>query len=507
MTKSVKPAPLSTVGYKPEGVLALKNAIIIDGTGAPPYGPAHIIIKDNKISQIIKPNVPGTSEGEELNKPDDELGDVVIDLAGCYVMPGFVDSHGHIGSIKQIEEDEYVFKLWLAHGITTVREAGSLRNGLDFVVSESERSARNEIAAPRIEPYVVFGQDFPGGLVTTDDVVDWVANIAKRGAKGIKFFGAPPQLFKKGIEEAKKHGLRTMCHHAPSDVARVNARTTARWGLTSIEHSYGLPEAMFTDKRIQNYPADYNYVNEHHRFEHLGRLWGQSAEPGSRVWVDFIDELIELGVTLVPTFVAYLASRDVEHAMGRRYHKDFTTARMSDFYSPNDATHGSYFFDWGTEQEVAWRDNYRRWMRFVKDFHLKGGRVCVGSDAGFIYNLYGFGFVEEMELLREAGLSPLDIIRAGTLSGAELLGQEDSIGSVEPGKLADLAILDENPLANLKFLYANGHKRYTNDGQLTTAGGIKYTVKDGIIYDARQLTEAVKRMVEQERQGSSSELY
>lgn len=273
------------------------------------------------------------------------------------------------------------------------------------------------------------------------------------------------------IREAGKCGLRTMCHHSQTHVADANALDTSEWGLDSLEHGYGLPEALFTDQVLQRFPAHYNYLDEDDRFSELGRSWAQAAAPGSARWQEVIARLVAGGLTLVPTFVAHLAARDVEHALGRRHHAEYTTLLLARFFTPGNGHHGSFFFDWGTEDEVAWRENYQLWMRFVRDFHWAGGRVCAGSDAGFIYNVFGFGLIEEMELLREAGLSALEVIKAATLSGAELLGLADETGSIEPGKRADLLVVDENPLANLKVLYGTGHKRYSATGNPPTQRG------------------------------------
>ena len=145
-------------------------------------------------------------------------------------------------------------------------------------------------------------------------------------------------------------------------------------------------------------------------------------------------------------------------------------------------------------------------MRFVNEYKNRGGRVTVGSDSGYIYKVYGFGTIEELELLREAGFHPLEVMKAATLSGAEALGMQQSIGSIEPGKLADLAILDENPLANFKVLYGTGHMRLDKTGKVNQVGGVKYTVKDGIIYDAKQLLSDVRKIVNKAKQESDRKL-
>jgi hypothetical protein len=293
----------------------------------------------------------------------------------------------------------------------------------------------------------------------------------------------------------KKLGMRSACHHAQLDVARVNVLTTARWGLTTMEHWYGLPEALFEDRVVQDYPADYNYSNEQDRFGQAGRLWRQAAAPGSDKYEAVIGELLSLDFTLDPTFTIYQASRDLMRARRAEWHDEYTLPSLWTFYTPNRDNHGSFFFDWGTEDEVAWRDNYRRWMAFVNDYKNRGGRVTVGSDSGFIYKLYGFGTIEELELLREAGFHPLEVIRAATLSGAEALGAADRIGTVEPGKLADLVVVGENPLANLKVLYGTGHIRLGDDNKLARVGGVELTIKDGIVFDARKLLADVRAMV------------
>jgi len=145
-------------------------------------------------------------------------------------------------------------------------------------------------------------------------------------------------------------------------------------------------------------------------------------------------------------------------------------------------------------------------MRFLNEYKNRGGRVTTGSDAGFIYKLYGFGYVRELELLQEAGFHPLEVIRAATLAGAEALGLDDRIGSVEPGKLADLVVVEENPLADFKVLYGTGALRVNEANEVVRVGGVKYTIKDGIVYDARQLLADVRRMVREAKDAAGREI-
>ena len=108
--------------------------------------------------------------------------------------------------------------------------------------------------------------------------------------------------------------------------------------------------------------------------------------------------------------------------------------------------HGSYWFYWTTKHEVEWNENFKLWMQFINEYKNKGGKVGIGSDTGYIYSLYGFGYIQEFELMQEAGFHPLEVVRSATLINAEELKMEDQIGSLQVGKKADLAIVDENPL-------------------------------------------------------------
>ncbi|WP_200901119.1 amidohydrolase family protein [Nostocoides japonicum] len=477
---------------------------VLDGTGAPPYGPADILIRGDRIASIVDMTDPisrGLTGGADLRDLHPKAR--VMDLPGRFVMPGLVDSHAHIGDIHQAPNADYVYKLWLAHGVTTVREVACL-NGFDFTVSEAARSDRCEIAAPRILPYPFFGLGHPGPILDATDAAKWVQQAAEHGAHGVKFFGVAPEAFEAALKEAAVLGLDSACHHEQRRVRQVNALTTARWGLRSIEHWYGIPETMFRDRTVQNFAAGYNYSDEPARYASGGPLWMQSAEPGSAPWDETLDEFLSLGVTLSPTFNIYIGHRDSTRVRTSEWHRDFTAPQLWDFFEPSPDSHGSVYQDWGSEQEGPWRQAYTRWMAFTNDFKNRGGRVTAGSDSGFIYKTFGFGLIEELELLREAGFHPLEIVRAATLDPAELVGLGKEIGSLEPGKAADLIVLDENPLTNLKMMYGHGALRYV-DGVATRVTAIRYTIKSGVVYDADRLRTEVKDIVAEEKERISIE--
>jgi imidazolonepropionase-like amidohydrolase len=493
----------SAQGDGPHSQLIIRGVMLVNGNGAPPQGPIDIVVEKNIIKKIQVVGYDGVPI-DTSKRPKLKTGGKELDCDGMYLMPGFIDMHGHIGGKAQGAEPDYVFKLWMAHGVTTVREPSG--RGVDFTMDLKRKSAKNEIVAPRIIAYTGFGQtsasfnplnDIP--ISTPEQARTWVRANAKKGADGIKFFGAEPEIMAAALDENKKLGLGSACHHAQLSVARWNVLHSARAGLTSMEHWYGLPEALFDNRTVQNYPLDYNYQNEQHRFENAGKLWAQAAKPYSDHWEKVMTELLDLDFTLDPTFNIYEASRDLQRARRAEWHEEYTLPSLWDFYQPSKISHGSYWHDWGTEQEVAWRENFQLWMTFINEYKNRGGRVTAGSDSGFIFQLYGFAFIRELELLREAGFHPLEVIRSATLNGAEALGMDDKLGSVSIGKMADFVIVDANPLANLKVLYGTGAIKLTEDNEVIREGGVKYTIKDGIIYDSKALLKEVKDMVDLEK--------
>lgn len=493
----ITPSPLKQEGIGPYSQLILRSAMLINGTGSPAYGPVDIIIENNRIVRIVNAGNPGMPIDVSKRTPL-KTGGKEIDCTGKYVMPGLIDMHGHIGGTAQGTPAEYVFKLWMAHGITTIRDP-SAGNGLDWVLDHKKKSAANTITAPRIYAYTSFGQGSKTPINTAAQAIAWVQENAAKGADGIKFFGASPEVMDAAIRENKKLGLRSTCHHAQLDVARWNVLQSARAGMTSMEHWYGLPEALFENKTIQNYPPNYNYNNEQNRFEEAGKLWQQAAPPYSEKWNKVMNELIALDFTLDPTFNIYEANRDLMRARTAEWHEDYTLPSLWKFYEPSRVSHGSYWHSWGTEQEVEWKKNYQLWMTFINEYKNRGGRVTAGSDNGFIYQLYGFGFVRELELLREAGFHPLEVIRAATLYASQALGTEKEMGSIEVGKLADLCVVNGNPLENLQLLYGTGAIQLNEKNEVIRAGGVVYTIKDGIVYDAIKLLADVKSMVDAEK--------
>ena len=135
-------------------------------------------------------------------------------------------------------------------------------------------------------------------------------------------------------------------------------------------------------------------------------------------------------------------------------------------------------------------------MAFVNDDEGAARRVAAGADAGCTFKHCGFACVREPELSQEAGFHPLEVVQAATLNGAELPALADVIGSVVPGKRADVVLVGEKPVTNFKMLYGTARMRLDQErGEVVPVGGVRWTIRDGIVYDAPKLLADVRAML------------
>ncbi|MDX2057918.1 MAG: amidohydrolase family protein [Gemmatimonadales bacterium] len=478
----------------PYGRLVIRDVMIIDGTGAPARGPYDIVIQGNRIAGIVPVGLQGLPNEKAVRPPK---GDRELAGAGMFVVPGFVNTHGHVGPFSvPTFNTAYIYKLWLAHGITTVRDVGSLR-GLDWTVDQARRIAAREYEGPTLLPYAFVADIVFSKGETPDDARAWVRRMNEQGAVGIKLHSGPAPLVEAVIREAKALGMPTTMHHAQIFTPQATVLETATWGLGSMEHFwYGLPEALFTDRRIQEYPVDHNYDDEQDRFQGAARVWSQAAPPYSPKWNAVMDSLIKLGFTISPTFAVKSATLDVMAARQAEWHDKYTMPWQWQFFRPSREAHGSFWFDWTSRDEAAAYHDYRLGMTFVNEFKNRGGRVVAGEDPTYALCLTGFCYVRELELLQRAGFSALEVIRAATKSGADLLGLGAQTGTVQVGKEADLVVVDGDPLHNLKVFYGTRAVRLNDrTKRVERYGGVRWTIKDGVVFDAPGLLQDVAAMV------------
>ena len=457
--------------------LVIRNVIMIDGNGTPPKGAVDVIIKDNIIQTIDTVKPAASYSG----------ADKVIDGSGMYLLPGLINLHAHIHDSRADKPIpfEYLYKLWLSCGITTVRDVGSNR---DLTLQEREKSSKGLITAPRIFLYMVAWTQSPA------EARQKVQEIKSLGADGLKIFGNDRDVLEALLDEAHKQKLR-IAHHI--GVEETDVSDDIQLGITSIEHWYGVPDAALNGS--QDFPASYNYYNESDRFRFAGHLW-READPEKLKKV--LEGMVRMHIGWCPTFVIYEANRDLQRAMYQPWFKDYLHPVLEEYFVPNPANHGSYHWNWTTTDEVYWKENYRIWMQAVRDFAKMGGLVGSGEDAGYIYMMYGFSLIRELELHQEAGFHPIDVIQHATGNNAKILGLEDKLGRIKEGYWADLLLIDENPLENFKYLYPTGVMDL-KDGKLIRRGGVKWVIKDGFLYHAPTLLEEVKKMVAEARKVSA----
>ena len=482
--------------------LVIQNAMVIPGHGGPAYGPADIIIEGDLISEIISYNGATGRPASQGNRP----GDRVIDATGMYVMPGIIDLHAHIRSAEL--PLQYVYNLKLAHGVTTM--VNGTGRGWSEGLEQSELSNRNEITAPRMFPIKEWGPPRsrdPGHAPPFAEMEAWhdpaqaeelAQEVLADGAHVVRIGSLAwnADLFGAVAQAIDAAGGVTTVHLPPSDVPVVNAVRAAELGVTMIEHHYGYPESSL-GSGLQAYPADFNYMDEAQRFREAGRVWGDAND--EVLFGEVVDRLVASGVAMVPTMSAYESNRDINRSMGLPWHDLYTHAQLIDWYYANPAYHASHHWDWTSDDERMWSSVYHKWQRLIEEFHDRGGNLSYGVDDPYLWNTSGLGNVREMELMHEAGLHPLEVIRAATRSSALTLKQPD-LGLVQIGFKADLAIVDGNPLKNLRFLYSFGALDREH-GEIFRRGGVRWTIKDGVVFDNAILIEEVLRMVEESKEG------
>jgi len=482
--------------------LLIRNAMIIPGTGVPAYGPADILVEDGRIAKL------GSSSAGGWPQPD-----TIIDATGKYVMPGIVNTHMHwhaerVGPIPI----QYERNLYLAAGVTTAREVGG-----NFAKTKQWRAESNahSIVAPRIVLYPMLADLLKPGAAFNQTPAEYRAlvRLAKEsGADGIKLIGPMDRdQVAAALDEAKKVGLPSTVHVA---VGEATARDFVDLGVNCIEHFYGVADASLDG--IQDFPPEMNYANEIHRFGRAGELYTQANFNHDKL-SQLLSDMVAKGVAWSPTMSTYEATRDLIRAQNLPWYRDYLHPSLEEYYKPSMTRHGTFWIGWTEDQEVKWRKNYQVWMAAVREFALKGGLVTTGDDAGYLYgSLYGFGISRELELQHEAGFHPLEVLKNATLNGAKVLGLDDRLGRVRQGFVADLLVVNGNPLENLRIMNPYGTDLMSYEGRIIDnyssqvkpedpnikqvhGGGIEWTIKDGIPYHVPTLMKEVKDMVAKAR--------
>ena len=344
---------------------------------------------------------------------------------------------------------------------------------------------------------------------TPAGAIEMVDEWHSLGVDGVKILGKPglwPDIFQTIATRARKWGMGVAVHIGQDGVYPMNAVRIAADGASTIEHHYGYAESSFTSHNIQILPPAYNYSTEADRFLETGRVWLQADLPKlhGEVIHSLLDSMHNNGFIMVPTFSPYEANRDVERAATLPWHATYTLPVVMDSFLPNPNHHASYFYEWTSNKEADWAQAYRRWMEFVNDYKNQGGIVAVGSDTGYLFGLWGFGTIRELELLEEAGFTPLETLHAATENGAKVV-KNPELGLIRPGYLADLLLLSENPLADMKVFYGIGVTRVGTDRKEVHEQCLKYTIRDGVVFDSQALLRDVREMVAKAKQAAGKQ--
>ena len=391
-----------------KGMIALQGATLIDGSGGPPVTDALLLIKDGRLTAVARVN--------EIKVP---RGAVVIDLAGKTIIPGLIDAHAHV--------ERWALPRYVAWGVTSVRDLGALSNDSAFALKADLGDG-----VPATYPNATAVATGPEAR----RAVDQRAAPGAAGADYLKIYTKiTPALLRPLMDEATTLRLRVAAH-----LGKTDALTAARAGVTSLEHMSGVVEAA-----VRN-PAP--YFRAHDLF-----LAGWTREETGWTALDSATisrtarALAQTHVAIVPTLVVHETLAHLADTSLR------SRAEMADVPADTgnvvrQVTSLLRRTNWRAADFAAFQRARPRQDLFVREFKRAGGLVAAGTDAANQLLVPGASLHEELLLLTEAGLSPLEAITAATRHGAQLL-DADSVGSLVPGKVADLVVLNASPAQNI----------------------------------------------------------
>lgn len=398
--RQIDPSPAPEAGT----VTAIAGATLIDGSGGPPLPDATVLIRGDRIA------LAGPSD--DISVPE---GADRVDGSGLTVLPGLIDAHFHGARPDRMPA------VFLQNGVTSLRDPGAWIESYAGARSLSEPIPRLFLTGPHLDsPPPAYPRN---SLLVRDEMEARVAveRLAASGASAVKaYFRLPLALIAATTRAADSLGLPVTGH-----LEIVDARDAIRAGLDGIEHVTSFGTALMAAQAAEAYRQAVIADNEARR-DGRYRVWSDIdlASPAAR---EVIDLLVQHDVFLSPT-LAYFERRAGDENV--------------------------------TENEVSGFGNMLRFTGLAKQ---AGAAVVVGSHTRVRHAKIGWAFHREMELLVEAGMTPMETIVAATSENARFLRIDDRLGTIEPGKLADLLLVRGDPVADIRAMrevwgvMLNGH--------------------------------------------------
>jgi imidazolonepropionase-like amidohydrolase len=441
--------------------VVLEHVRVIDGTGGAAVPDQNVTIERGKITAI--------SPGADLSPSD---GTTILDLRGYSVMPGIVGMHNHLtcfvranliadGSSDGVLLKEMIFsgpRLYLANGVTTMRTTGTLDV---FAELKLKRDIEGGIVpGPHMDvtgPYLNATPNILAyGLTGPEDVRQTVAYWADRGVTSFKAYKNITRAeLAAAVQEAHKRGLKITGH-----LCSVTYEEAAAIGIDNLEHSFFTNTEADPDKKpdmCSESEGDYTLLHMSPDGPEAQRLFATLIQHH----VVITSTLSGLASSLPPTDGRPAVRPGVFEAMSPYLRDAF-------LYGRNRPANKS-----GQEQSALL---LRRDMAMERAFVAAGGLLQAGPDpVGLNGNIPGFGDQREIELLVEAGFTPVEAIRIATLNGAAFLGRQGQIGSIVVGKNADLVVVKGDPATRIADIE-----------------NVEIVFKDGAGYDTRKLLDSVK---------------
>jgi imidazolonepropionase-like amidohydrolase len=434
-------------------VIALEHVRVIDGAGAPAQADQTVVISGGKITAIGKAGAVAVPA--DANR---------MDMTGYSALPGLVGMHDHLfypGGGGLYHDMPFSFpRLYLALGVTTIRTTGSMEPYTDLEIKKAIDAGK--MPGPKMNatgPYLE-GEGLPllqvHALTGPDDATRTVEYWVAEGAQSFKVYNFITRAeLKAVIDAAHKHGIKVTGH-----LCSIGFREAAELGIDDLEHGLTVDTEFHPDKKPDVCPNPNQAVEAAAKLE-------VTSEPIQTTIKALVAKHVAVTSTL-PVFEQFVPARPDEPQKVLDTLSDEARKAYQAIRARN-----------AQNKQNPWPVMFQREMEFERAFVKAGGTLLAGLDpTGIGGTVAGYGDLREVELLVEAGFTPLEAIKIATLNGAQFLGEADHIGSLAPGKQADIMLVKGDPSSNISDIE-----------------NVELVFKDGVGWDSKKLIDSVKGQV------------